>query len=63
MKTGAQLLSRGLRGGNTLLTLVGALLAARAVARWLDRPDRELLYTRRLKPGQSIQIGVADPTE
>ncbi len=58
LRTGARLLSRGMRGGNTIVTLVGALLAARAVARWLDRPDRELLYTKRLRPGQALKIEV-----
>jgi hypothetical protein len=61
LRTGARLLSRGMRGGNGVMTLVGALLAARAVARWLDRPDRELLYRKRLKPGQAIRIAVEQP--
>jgi hypothetical protein len=65
LRTGARLLSRGMRGGNTFVTLIGAVLAARAVARWLDRPDRELLYTKRLKPGQALRIevpSVEDPS-
>ncbi len=58
LRTGARLLSKGMRGGNGALTLLGALLAARGIVRWLDRPDRELLYSKRLKPGQSLRITV-----
>lgn len=58
LRTGARLLSKGMRGGNGALTLLGALLAARGIVRWLDRPDRELLYSKRLKPGQSLRISV-----
>jgi hypothetical protein len=60
LRTGARLLSRGMRGGNAAVTLVGAVLAARAVAKWLDRPDRELLYSRKLKPGQGLRIEIPD---
>jgi len=63
LRTGARLLSRGMRGGNTALTLVGAFLAARAVARWLDRPERELLYKKRLRAGDSIRIAVTEPAD
>lgn len=58
LRTGARLLSKGMRGGNGALTLLGALLAARGIVRWLERPDRELLYSKRLKPGQSLRITV-----
>jgi len=60
LRTGARLLSRGMRGGNGALTLLGALLAARGVLRWLERPDRELLYSKRLKPGQRLEIRVPE---
>jgi len=60
LRTGARLLSKGMRGGNSALTLVGALLAARGILRWLERPDRELVYSRRLKPGESLKIGVSE---
>ncbi len=60
LRTGARLLSRGMRGGNAGLTFIGALLAARGIMRWLDRPDRELLYSKRLAPGESIKIGLAE---
>ncbi len=58
LRTGARLLSKGMRGGNGALTLLGALLAARGIVRWLERPDRELLYSKRLKPGQRLEIRV-----
>ncbi len=63
LRTGAKLLSRGMRGGNAALTFVGALLAARGILRWLDRPDRELLYSKRLKPGEAIKIGLVKGPE
>jgi hypothetical protein len=63
LRTGARLLSRGMRGGNAALTFVGALLAARGIVRWLDRPERELLFSKRLKPGESIKIGLAESPE
>jgi len=62
LRTGARLLSRGMRGGNAALTFIGALLAARGILRWLDRPDRELLYSKRLAPGETIKIGLVDKT-
>ncbi len=60
LRLGARLLSRGMRRGNPALTLVGAVLAARGILRWLDRPDRELIYSRRLRAGETIKIGLAD---
>lgn len=52
-----------MRGGNAVLTFVGAVLAARAIAKWLDRPERELLYTKKLKRGQSLTIAVDTQSE
>ena len=52
-----------MRGGNAALTFVGALLAARGILRWLDRPKRELLYSRRLAPGESIRVGLIEPSD
>ena len=63
LRTGARLLSKGMRGGNPALTLLGALLAARGIMRWLDRPDRELLYSRRLAPGESVKVGLVADSE
>ena len=60
LRTGARFLSRGLRGGNAAVTLLGALLAARGILKMLYRPSRELVYSRRLAPGDRIQIGLAD---
>jgi len=47
-----------MRSGNAALTFIGAVLAVRGIMRWLDRPDRTLLYSQRLKPGDSVRIGV-----
>ncbi|MEE9297826.1 MAG: hypothetical protein V3V29_02165 [Acidimicrobiia bacterium] len=60
LRTGARFLSRGMRGGNAALTVLGAFLAVKGILRWLDRPDRELLYARELRPGESIRIGLVD---
>ena len=60
MRTGVRFLSRGMRGGNAAVTLLGALLAARGILKMLYRPSRELIYSRRLAPGEHIQIGLAD---
>lgn len=59
--TGARLLSRGMRRSNGVLTLVGALLVARGVLRWLDGPREELVFSKRLKPGERVQIGLVRP--
>lgn len=50
-----------MRGGNGLLTLVGAVLVARGVMRWLDGPSEELVYSRRIKPGERISIALQRP--
>ncbi len=49
-----------MRGGNTAFTLLGAILAARGILKMMYRPSRELIYSRRLAPGDRIQIGLAD---
>lgn len=56
LRTGARLLSRGMRGGNGLITLAGALLVARAILRWLDGPGEEQVYSRTLKPGEEMRV-------
>jgi hypothetical protein len=50
-----------MRGSNGLLTLVGALLVARGILRWLDGPQEELVYRRTLKPGQRISVALERP--
>lgn len=60
LRIGARLLSRGMRRGNGLLTFFGALLAARGILRWLERPKRELIYSRKLRAGESLRIGLVD---
>lgn len=61
LRDGARLLSKGMRGGNAALTLVGAFLVARGIVRWLDGPSEELVYSRRIKPGDSVTIAVNRP--
>ena len=58
---GMRYLARGLRRGNALLAFVGAALVAVRVARWLDRGGGGRIYRRRLRPGESIEIGVTRP--
>jgi len=50
-----------MRGANGMLTFVGALLVARGVIRWLDGPGEELVYSRTLKPGERITVGMERP--
>ena len=58
---GARLLSRGMRGGNGVLTFVGAVLVARGILRWLDGPTEQLVYRRTLKPGDRIAVALERP--
>ena len=61
LRAGARLLSRGMRQGNGALAFVGGLLLARALLRWLDGPDEELVYSRKLKRGERVTVGFVDP--
>lgn len=61
LKDGARLLSKGMRGSNGLITFVGAVLVARGIIRWLDGPSEELVYSRRLKPGERVTIDLQRP--
>jgi hypothetical protein len=58
LMSGARLLSKGMRSGNGALTFVGGLLVARGILRWLDGPAEELVYSRRLKPGERLEVAV-----
>lgn len=49
-------LAQGLRGRNPGLTFVGAALLARSAIRHFSRSDRELLFSRTLKPGEGLRI-------
>ena len=53
---GRRALARGLRARNPFLTFVGGLLVARAVIRYFSRPDRELLFEQKVKPGEGLRI-------
>jgi hypothetical protein len=61
MRGGAKLLSRGLRDANGALTLIGALLVLRSIVKWLDGPAEELVYTRTLRRGESVRVGLTEP--
>jgi len=60
LKTGSRLLSRGMRGANGALTFIGALLVARGLLKWLDGPAEELVYSRTLKPGERLSVGLTE---
>lgn len=53
--------SRGMRGANGLVTFVGAVLVARGILRWFDGPDEELVYTKRIKPGDRVTVSLSRP--
>lgn len=59
-RIGTQNVFRGLRTGDARLLLLGSALLA---IRWLRRPDPgELVYKRRLRPGDALEIRL-DPQE
>ena len=56
----------GARRGNSALTGLGMALVAVGWVRRLYRPDRELIYSRKLRRGEAIRIrllGADDPAE
>jgi len=59
IKTGASLLARGVRRNNPPLSFAGAALLAIAVIRTMNRPKRELLWSRTLEAGQGVRIVAA----
>lgn len=61
LRAGARLLSKGMRGANGLVTFAGALLVARGIMRWLDGPDEELVYSKRIKPGERVTVSLNRP--
>ena len=56
IKTGATLLARGVRRGNSPLSFLGAAVLAIGVIRTMGRPKRELLWSRTLKPGEGVEV-------
>ena len=60
LKDGARALFGGARRGNAPLAGLGAALMAVGWVRRLYRPDRELLFSRTLRKGESIQIRMLD---
>lgn len=65
-KDGARTLFGGARRGNSPLVGLGAAMLALGWLKRLYRPDRELIYSRTLRRGETIRIkllGEDDPTE
>ena len=56
IKTGATLLARGVRRGNSPLSFLGAAMLAVGVIRSMARPKRELVWARTLRPGQGVKV-------
>lgn len=56
--TGWKLLVKGIRRGDHLRTFFGAALLAIALARWLDEPKRQTVFTQRLRPGGRMVVAV-----
>ena len=63
LRTGARLLSRGMRSANGALTFLGAVLVARGIMRWFDPPKRELLYAQNLSRGEELRIAFVVPDD
>ena len=59
---GLNRLARGLRSANPGLAAFGLLVAAIGFARSRRGPDRQLVYSRNLKPGEEIRFKLADPS-
>ncbi len=55
---GVDQLARGLREGRSGLAAFGAMLAGVGVLRRLSRPRPQRVYSRRLRPGQTLGIRV-----
>ena len=65
-KDGARTLFGGARRGNSPLVGLGAAMLALGWLRRLYRPDRELIYSRKLRRGDAIRVrllGADDPAE
>jgi len=60
IRHGARALFGGARKGNPGLTGLGMALIAVGWVRRLYRPDRELIYSRKLRRGEAIRIRLLD---
>ena len=58
---GLTYLARGIRRGNTPMAAFGALALGVGVVRHFSKPTPELLYSTRLKPGQSLNLRAFRP--
>ena len=61
LQVGARLLGRGVRRQSPPLAFAGAALVALAALKAIRGPDRQLLYSKNLKAGERLQVGVIDP--
>ena len=55
-RLGARALFGGARVGNSGLAAIGAALLALKLLRKTARPKKQLLYSRTLKPGETLRI-------
>lgn len=52
-----RMISSGIRSGDRMKTLLGALLAAWILARRFDGPKRSVIYRQKLRPGDGVMLG------
>jgi hypothetical protein len=60
LNNGLRSLAGGARRGNGLLTAAGAAFLAFEWIRRTTRPKRELLFSRKLKPGEALRIRLVE---
>lgn len=58
--TGTRRMLGAIREQNIPLVLVGAALVAIGLARRLDPPGDQLVYSKRLKPGESVKVALVE---
>lgn len=58
--TGARRMLGAIREQNIPLVLIGAALVAIGLARRLDPPGDQLVFSRKLKPGESVRVDLAE---
>jgi len=61
--TGLRRVLGAIRSQNVPLVLMGAALLAIGLARRLDGPKRELVYSQKLKKGESVRVRLARADE
>jgi len=56
---GARRLLAAIRAQNIPVVALGAAIAAIGLIRRLEGPQERLVYSQRLKPGESVRVGLA----